>query len=430
MVNLSQRNGSSPSKLSPGGGYGTGGSGIGPLTQQAIRETSPLLQGAIRESGERKTRGAGKRVVPAIAAKIGLGLARRNPYVRMANMAFDAAMSLAPDAPWAIQEEPKLDDATVPVVPYPGWYVSCFDPSIPWSRGYGIGSSQWASCPGGICGSSGHVNTGDGLGPTLTNETKACTSSTAMCGQGFSYQERHVIAGPMDLPMELPQSRFQMKIKICRVDSPPCGGPDPNPAWCHPNWRLPLPYLPQVAIPVPDVRPAPPTILERYPPDPVDRRPPQFRRKKDPARHPYRKPAVSLELKPDGKKGPPRFDDHILRPPNEDEREKKTNVRWRDALKLLAWLYDAATEAVDIVDILWDAMTKKPPYRPGRPYTFPEKAAYIWENLEHLDAEKAVKDLVRNHYEDKYIYGKIFGTIGKHTQYGTLGPGYGGFLQV
>lgn len=175
---------------------------------------------------------------------------------------------------------------------------------------------------------------------------------------------------------------------------------------------------------LPGLRPRPSTVTETW------TSPSRARRLR--GRRPRRYEREALEWSSDRDRTVPvssgdgggrwRWTPHVLRPPYPHEREVKTRMSAARALKLIATLYDAATEAVDVVDILWDHMTRKPPFRPGRPYTFTEKANYIWRNLDALDVDAAMIGLIRNHFEDKYIYGRIFGITGRHSPFGTQLP--------
>lgn len=143
----------------------------------------------------------------------------------------------------------------------------------------------------------------------------------------------------------------------------------------------------------------------------------------------YQRPAIETVVNSGGKQ-PPIIGNHDIRTPRKGEKEVKTNVNGSTALRLLGAVYDSATEAMDIVGVLYDAMDKKLPWRPGKPYNWMEQANFIYNNLGDLNLNKAVGGLIKNHLEDKFIYGKIFGTVGKHTGFGSMGPAHGGWLKI
>ena len=104
-------------------------------------------------------------------------------------------------------------------------------------------------------------------------------------------------------------------------------------------------------------------------------------------------------------------------PPGEGEKEEKKRVGLSTALKLIAKLYDATTEANDIVNVLYKALPKK--YRSKNDHSMSDKAYRIWQNLDHIDISKAIGGVLYNHYEDK-IYGQVFSAVGKHSPYGVM----------
>lgn len=398
MSNLSYRAGNSSalSPLHPGGGYG---GGVGPLLRQAMENYSPLLQDAMKETEERKQRGLGKSPVPRIALKLGLQATRFNPYVRFAHMAFDAYHGLQDPSPWA-QQEPDQEgewDLT-------GWIHACGPPfPAPHPACGGIAVKYVPSAYNDklakqLCGTPGQVPTGDMGSPnTYKNETMMIGPYTPLGSPSCQSRMNH-------------ESGYYRQYLSSAPWTPTKTDPVPGRAW-----------------PLPAPSPKPASVVEEYP---TERRPdPKLQRKYE--RLPYRVPAGSVQFfarpGPAGK-GPPRDDDHILRPPGRNEREKKGDFTPRQALKFAGALYDAGTEAGDIIDVLWDNMKCKPPFRPGRPYGMSDKANYIYNNLDCLDLRGAVFGLIKNHWEDRYIYGKIFGTLGKHSPYGSLGPSHGGWI--
>lgn len=78
----------------------------------------------------------------------------------------------------------------------------------------------------------------------------------------------------------------------------------------------------------------------------------------------------------------------------------------------------AATEGIDAVDAIWDALpdkVKKQTPKSGRArkgafigegtaYSTPiDKALHLWKHLQSLDLSKAAMNLLMNHYVDKII---------------------------
>lgn len=161
--------------------------------------------------------------------------------------------------------------------------------------------------------------------------------------------------------------------------------------------------IPGRVIPVPLTTPPVPTMTESYTPAPRNRQ--RYK--------PYHRP--SLEMEPGGRS---RFVPHsrVKAPPG--EKERKVNGTLRAALGAIAKLYDATTEASEIVDILYDNLGTKC----AGARSMSQKANCVYRNLGTLNVVRAVAELAKNHYEDK-VYGKIYGTVGKHTDFGAMLPG-------
>lgn len=110
---------------------------------------------------------------------------------------------------------------------------------------------------------------------------------------------------------------------------------------------------------------------------------------------------------------------HTLAPPTGTDREKKSRNSAAVVGALISKLYDATTEAKDVVDILYDNLGKK--CKGAK--SMSDKSYCVWKNINTLDVDAAIGDLIRNHFEDK-VYGRIFGTVGRNTPYGSMQPGY------
>lgn len=172
-----------------------------------------------------------------------------------------------------------------------------------------------------------------------------------------------------------------------------------------------------VRLPVPTAIPPAPVITETWTPPSGENIPPRLR--------PYEEPMIETIVDPGGGINM-RGGAHVRMPPGRNTRERKDKTSGSRALALIGALYDGATESAEIVGILYDNLSVKLPWRPGRPYTMSEKAYFVWANLDKLDVQGSIADIVANHYEDK-IWGRIFGTVGKHTKYGSMGPNHGGW---
>lgn len=378
----------------------------GSLLKQVIRNTQQAntpLRRAIDETNRQQRRG--KQSVPRVplrkaVERVGLGLARKNPIVRVARIGFNYYYGFDTDSPWLSQD---AGEGHWPFEEY--GFQRC------------SGSAVFAPprCTPGYNVQIGRFN------------EPLCT----LIGQDL--QVRHGSAGePITVPSRTTQQSVSIQVgpghtlgDCARFGVAAVYGlirPNPGPEFQIP-WRQPAPR----SIPAPRTDPPPAAIEEQQNGPAPDYEPwpePEYRA---PQEKPYERPAINIELKPSAGPGPqpkPPITDgpHQLRPPGPNERERKQKVNARDALRLISAIYDHATEFKDILDEIYDCMGVKPPFRPGNAYKPHEKVNFIYENLEHLDVDCMVKGLIRNHFEDKYIYGRIFGTLGKYTPYGTQLP--------
>lgn len=127
----------------------------------------------------------------------------------------------------------------------------------------------------------------------------------------------------------------------------------------------------------------------------------------------YAIPSIDIEIAPGSTSHvPPRNGIHVRRPPRPNEREKKRGIPYPKVLGAIAALYDAATEAQEIVDIFYDRLGKK--CRGAKSSS--EKAYCVYANLHTLDIDGAIGDLILNHYEDK-AWGK-FHSYAKKAPFG------------
>lgn len=187
------------------------------------------------------------------------------------------------------------------------------------------------------------------------------------------------------------------------------GGPNLN-VTIKPRLETVLPYLDPYAPPEPVIR--------------ETRTGPRRANFPLPRQRPYQRPALQYSTDP---RDDPRFINnprgnlqpvlHDVLPPGPGEHEKKHNDNWRRAKKLLAALYDKTTEANDVVKAVYDALPDAHKCKGAK--SMSAKANCVYNNLRYLDIDKAIRNVLKNHFEDK-IYGRIYQTVGKHTPYGTM----------
>lgn len=388
---------------------------LSPAGSNGVSYFSNLGQ-AIAETNLRKVRprplqipkiGRTKPLVSALG-RLGLAVATRNPYVQAANMAFRVAYGVDIGNPWASQGQPEpgewlgWDFSGLPDL----WNYHCNEPMTAGACGVVV-ATGYASCPGGNCNTGGHVGSPS---PSYTDPLPV-TQPAASAPPGWVAS--NILAGPLNATggCGSPANRFTIKLKMCRKTTARQPAPLFAPSVFAPGKQVD-------ATPLPRLDPPPSTITEETRGTGTNDRPDIIR---------GYKPYARVGIRADGN-GPPTDDLHILRPPGPDEKEKKKKEGARRALALVGALYDATTEAGDIIGVLYDCMNKKRPYVPGKPANMSVKANWIYNNLGSLDIDCAVSGLIRNHLEDKYIYGKIFGTVGKHTGYGSMGPSHGGWM--
>jgi len=190
-------------------------------------------------------------------------------------------------------------------------------------------------------------------------------------------------------------------------------------------WPAPRPALSPLAWPLPVSVPPAPALVEETAGravDPSPAKPKPWLRLR-----PYEQPAV--EVGQTGGRPPtkPTPVAHARLPPGPKLKEGKRAMGARAAAGVLGRLYDAATEGLELVDIFYDAMEVKPPFRPGKPYNPAEKAAWVYDNFEHLNIEKLLLGLGYNKLEDATL-GRFMAMVGKNTPFGSQGPVHGGWL--
>lgn len=190
-----------PRSFAPGSGSRQSKSGSGAsLLDQAIAATpqggglldqaiaaSGLLDRALRETEDRPRRRAPGRV-PRVKGPLGRLIRPRLPGpLGIADFAFGELMRLGGNDVGL-----KMPD---------GWWMDCQAPLE--DRGFGMGGSSWAFCPGGSCGGGLHVD--HGYPPALTNADGS---------------RRSIMWGPRTGPAGRPETRFNLAEKWCSSGVP------------------------------------------------------------------------------------------------------------------------------------------------------------------------------------------------------------------
>lgn len=174
----------------------------------------------------------------------------------------------------------------------------------------------------------------------------------------------------------------------------PVPAPDPGVVWPWPQPTPLPPPSPFPGLPNPDPAPVPPTVPEVVPP--------------------YYIPAVGymLDVKPEGlTQVKPIWPYHRLTKPKQKEKEKK--FRMSAAMSTLWGVTGAATEMLDLVDILYGSIPCQLKYDQGmmirgRKVGVHAKAAFIAANVQHIDGTELLRLGSKNAFEDRF--------------YGTLSP--------
>lgn len=304
------------------------------------------------------------------AAKMGLlgpRLARANPYLNIASIAFDLAYDLyTQDAQWGM---------TTPA--FEGYPMEAF--------------GFHKTCDIGITGTDVRR-----AGPTTS-------SPNLSCGTGGV-----VPAGTYGAPFNV--STLQTWVAFGRRTGPVVARMVLQQQWLRPRPAIAgtIPYLVNAPVytPIPTGEPAPAVASE-------SQNGPSGSTGTSPL---YGTEAITATLGSSGIGWT--VDIHVWSPPDGWGRERKGNATARQALALIAKLYDGVTEAKDAVDILYDNLGTK--CKGAK--SMSDKAYCVWKNINTLNVGAAVADLIGNHYEDK-VYGRIFGTVGSNTPFGSMMPG-------
>lgn len=119
---------------------------------------------------------------------------------------------------------------------------------------------------------------------------------------------------------------------------------------------------------------------------------------------------------------------HNPRPPGPRMKERKARVP-APAMMALRAAY-AGTEALDVLDALYDALPKDirkqvpktgitrngAKIGPGKRYATPiDKAKHLYRNLDKMDLAQALQNLIANHYEDA-VMGRLNGGVDKFAR--------------
>lgn len=334
------------------------------------------------------------------AIRLGLMGTRLHPVSRTIRMAFDVANAIDfGSAEWVKGEEGTWEETmsaagfqqickTMPE-------EDCFRYVACRKGGACMGTPDSIQCSVG-CGWNGQVPTGWADGDSITLPAETGYSSFPSSG----IRVENVYFGPGSAAV--PAGRMTLGSLYSRWLPGRCNGQSmPRPAETLVRVRRParavLPSTPPFAV-----------ISEKTTTPPY--RPPRCR--------PYARPMVEASFA--GGRRPPSNGCHIMAPPAPRIRERKVFVRGRLGLAAIAKLYDATTEAKEIVDILYDNLGKKCPGAKS----MSAKANCVYKNIATLNVTNSALELAKNHFEDK-VYGKIYGTVGKHTGFGSMLPGTG-----
>lgn len=330
--------------------------------------------------------GGGFSKVRRAATKIGLLARRAHPVGRLISMGFDAANSLDGWSEWANtgpQETQLFDEAALT---RRGWR-SCENNEPPTSPG-----PCATAFVDPVSASACSVIPISGQAPPGGGRTTYNRQTGEVAGQGV-----------------IPAGTRVMRYGYYHNMFAPCNRVRVQGEWIAPSPNLEAIRVPMVrpspAQPIPLSAPPEPVISETETPAPRDRVRPL----------PYQLPAISVD--PGGNTD---FPPHNRLPTPSRIRERKSYGSLRAALGVLAKLYDATTEADEIVDILYDRLGTKCKGARG----MAQKANCVYRNLGTLDVKGSIADIVKNHYEDK-LWGRIYGTVGKHTDWGSMLPGTG-----
>lgn len=331
--------------------------------------------------------GSASRVSRAMraAGRVGLLGARANPVIRTINIAGDIVGEFGPM--WFQRPAEYPDPSEKPDLPA-GWAVSCFNAELPWDIGYGKGGQTVTACPGGNCWST-YTNPGVDM-----NDSLVPLNYQNSRGQWI---KQYVSAGPANALWGTPPGRYAQKIKICG------DGAGVNPKY-QVFARMPMVRQPK-AQPLPTAVPPPPVMSESSSP----------RSNVGPRYRPYQQPSVEF-----GPKGQVSYPPHNRAPAKAGTRERKGTASRGTALAAIAKIYDLGTEAKDVIDILYDNLGKKCPGAKS----LSDKSYCVYKNLGTLNVGNSILELAKNTYEDK-VYGKVFGTVGKYTPFGSMTPSTG-----
>lgn len=202
----------------------------------------------------------------------------------------------------------------------------------------------------------------------------------------------------------------------------------PQPAPAAPPYEVPPypaldPFPYPIGVPVPTPRPIPYRVIPERRPNP-DRSPqeqptrgpsPSPAPRPRPVPRPSQQPAYEWVLTPGGKGAPRprpagRQNFHVLRPPSQGEREKKSAMGVNPA-SLLGKVLSAATESNDFLNAAYKSLepdVQRELRRDARPF---EKLLHLLRNLDSIRPGSFLANLLSENLEDK-----AFGKMGKLGQ--------------
>lgn len=216
------------------------------------------------------------------------------------------------------------------------------------------------------------------------------------------------IGQPMPAPAPVPW-RYIPEQPDYRPDGTPQRGPQPGPVGDPGPIGQPQP-LP-VPEPVPGVRPLPVPVPVPLPyPQPGP----------NPQPGPVAPPVQVFPTPAPGRPNPAPKPSHAPRPPTRGEKESKMTVMGQGA-PIVLWAINAASETGDAIDAIWWALPAKyrtPPTWNGERWVkagAAQQARDLYQNYQHVNWEKAMKNLVANQVSD-FVAGKMGRATGEASR--------------
>lgn len=354
----------------------------------------------------------GERRVMSGLAHLGLRAARMHPFVRYIDTAFSVAYDLDWLPEWAYQK-PEVPEIGIEEALENAGFTKCCDTgarplnaiALTSHVNYCVSMNE-ALCPGiQRCGTSFQIPAKHGdMSWTFPAATVTCSGTRPRKAR---YE---LIVGPY-----FPVIDRMAYAQVWRKHVPGRQNWPNDDPYHYPEVKIePREKEPARAWPIPPLTPPYPAISIRETPRSRTNERINYRRR----RRPYERPAVEVNINPRGNQPPhvpPTETMHPQLPPGFGVREKKGYVSAKGALALLGKFYDAATEAAEIVDILYNNLPKDKRCKGAR--SMSAKAYCVWLNIDHLNLTQSIEDIILNHYEDK-LWGLFYG-FQKYTPFGS-----------